>query len=187
MSTRTSTFGWAFWVRWVVATVIGWVVGMFGAIILSNLVVNLVYHKETNLIVGLCAGAGVALSQKIAMRRQITLSQAWVWGATIGIGIPDVVAVILNELSPGTGNAWLTPLLIAGGAICGLLQIPALRAHASKVYWWVLATTVSWSLAWFISHFAGTAGFLAGGVALGLVSCGVFLWLRNPQAVAQAA
>ena len=38
------------------------------------------YPKETNLILGLCFGAAVGLSQKIAVRRQITLAYGWVWG-----------------------------------------------------------------------------------------------------------
>ena len=184
MSTQTSDVGLGFWIRWVVATIIGWVVGMFAAIVLSYLVVNLVYPKETNLIVGLCLGAAVGLSQKIAVRRRITLAHSWVWGAMVGIGMPFVVVVFLDELRPGAGESWWLLLLIAGGAICGLLQVPALRPHTSRVYWWVLASTVFWGLAWFISRVAGAAGFLGGGAVLGAVSCGVLLWLRKPPKTA---
>lgn len=184
MSMPTSDVGWGFWIRWVVATIIGWLVGTFAAIILSYLVVNLVYPKETNLIVGLCVGAAVGLSQKIAVRRWITLAYSWVWGAMVGIGIPFVVIVLLDELRPGAGEGWWPLLLIAGGALSGLLQVPALRPHTSRVYWWVLASTVSWSLAWFISRVAGITGFLAGGAVLGAVSCGLLLWLRNPTKTA---
>jgi hypothetical protein len=184
MSAQTSDVGWGFWIRWVVATIIGWVVGMFAAIILSSLVVNLVYPRETDLIVGLCLGAAVSLSQKIAVRRRITLARSWVWGAMVGIGIPFVVVVLLDELRPGAGKSWWLLLLIVGGAICGLLQVPALRPHTSRVYWWVLASTVSWSLAWFISRVAGVAGFLGGGAVLGAFSCGVLLWLWKPQKAA---
>lgn len=183
MSTKESDVGWNFWIRWVVATIIGWVFGTFAAIVLSYLVVNLVYHKETNLIVGLCVGAAVGLSQKIAVRRWITLAHSWVWGAMVGIGIPFVVVVLLEELQPGVGERWVSPLLVAGGVICGLLQVPALRLLTTRAYWWVLASTVSWSLAWLVSNVAGTVGFLGGGVVLGVVSCGVLLWLRkSPKA-----
>jgi len=179
MSTQNSDFGTVFWVRWVIATVIGWVVGMFGAIILSNLVVNLVYPKETNLIVGLCLGAGVALAQKIGMRQRIRLTKSWVWGAAIGIGIPYVVIVLLNEFLPDAADSWGVPLFVVGSAICGLLQVPALRAHTSRAYWWVLGSTVAWSLAFLVSHVAGTVGLLGAGALLGVISCGTFLWLQK--------
>lgn len=184
MTTKASDVGWGFWIRWVIATIIGWVVGTCAAIMLSHLVVNLVYPKETNLIVGLCLGAAVSLSQKIAVRRQITLARSWVWGAMVGIGIPFVVVVLLDEVRPGAGESWWLLLLIAGGAICGLLQSPALRSHTSRVDWWVLASTVSWSLAWFISRVGGVAGFLGGGAVLGAASCGVLLWLCKSQKTA---
>lgn len=185
MSTQTPDVGWGLWVRWLVATIIGWVVGMIAAIILSYLVVNLVYPKETNLIVGLCLGAAVGLSQKIAVRRWMTLGHSWVWGAMVGIGIPFVVVVLLEELWPGTGDSWWLLLIIAGGAICGFLQLPALRPHTAGVYWWVLASVVSWGLAWFISRVAGVAGFLGGAVVLGAISGGVLMWLRKPPEAAK--
>lgn len=170
----------SFWTRWVVATTVGWVVGMLAAIILSVLVVNLVYPKETDLIVGLCLGAAVALSQKIAVRRWVTLAPGWVWGATIGVGIPFVVVVLLDEFRPGTSEGWWPWLLIAGGAVCGLLQAYAARRHSSRAYWWVLVSAVSWSVAWALSRVAGVFGFLGGGAILGAVSCGAFLWIWKP-------
>jgi hypothetical protein len=184
MSTKESDAGWKFWILWVVATIIGWVVGTVAAIVLSYLVVNLVYHKTTNLIVGLCVGVAVSLSQKIAVRRRITLAHGWVWGAMVGIGIPFVVVVLLEELRPGVGERWEAPLLAAGGAICGLLQVPALRPLTTRAYWWVLVSTVSWSLAWLISNVATIVGFMGGGAVLGVVSCGGLLWLRKPPKTA---
>jgi hypothetical protein len=89
------------WGRWVVATTLGWVVGVLAAFPLSYFVVNLVYPKETNLIVGLCLGAAVGVSQAIAVRPRITLGRGWVWGATAGLGIPFVLAVVVDELRSG--------------------------------------------------------------------------------------
>jgi hypothetical protein len=161
---------------------IGWFVGIFAAFLLSELVVNLVYPKQTNLIFGLCIGAAVGLSQRIAVRRWITLAHSWVWGAMVGIGIPFVVMVLIDELRPGAGESLpeLPPLII-GGAICGLLQVPALRPHTSRAYWWVLASAVSWGLAWSaadLEYFFGVgAFFFGGGAVLGAVSGVLLLWL----------
>lgn len=181
-----SDVGWVFWLRWVAVTLLGWVVGGIGAIILSDCVVNRVYPKETNLILGLCLGAAVSLAQKLAVRRQITLSYRWVWGATVGIGTPFVAAVLLNELQPGLGDRCWLPLLIAGGAVCGLLQAPALRPLTSRAVWWVLACALAWSLAWLTSRVAGIVGIFGGGALLGAIGGGVLLWLRQSPKAAQA-
>jgi len=90
-----------FVLEWIGATVIGWFIGIVSAIILSYLVINPIYPKETNLIVGLCIGAAVGLSQKIAARQWITLSKSWIWGAMVGIGFPFIVSVIIEEVRPG--------------------------------------------------------------------------------------
>ena len=164
---RTPTPGWPFCIRWAIATVIGWVVGVIGTIILSHAVVNLVYPKETNLILGLCLGTAVALSQRVAARPYFTLSHSWVWGAAVGIGIPFVVFVLLHELRPDMGwHWWFLLIFAAGGAICGALQARALRPHTSRAYWWVLASAISW----------------CGGPVLTAASCGVFVWLlKSPM------
>jgi hypothetical protein len=60
-------------------------VGLLGAIVLSHLAVNLVYPKETNLIVGLCTGAAVGSFQMVAVRRWITLSRGWGSGRHAGV------------------------------------------------------------------------------------------------------
>jgi hypothetical protein len=48
--------GWRFWGNWVLATTIGWPIGVVGAFILAH-IVYMVYPKETNLVLGLCLGA----------------------------------------------------------------------------------------------------------------------------------
>jgi hypothetical protein len=70
------------------------------AIVLSYLVLNLVNPKETNLIVGLCMGAVVGFCLLVVARRWIKLARGWVWGAMVGMGIPFVAAVIVDELWP---------------------------------------------------------------------------------------
>ena len=63
MDTNLSNLGWRFWGRWLVATTVAWVVGFIAAIALSYLVVNAFYPEESNLIVGLCMGAALAIGQ----------------------------------------------------------------------------------------------------------------------------
>ena len=142
MDTQSRELDWGLWAWWFVATFIGWIVGVIGGFFLTYAVVIPLYHKETNLILGLCVGGAVSLSQKIAVRRRMPLTQSWVWGAMIGLGIPFMIGVFWP--------AALAPLMVVGAALCGYLQLPALRPHVSRVYWWVLASTILWCMAFAI-------------------------------------
>jgi uncharacterized membrane protein len=176
---QTSDIDWEFAAHWVIATLVGWIVGMFAAIVLSELVVNLVYPNETNLIVGMCVGGAVGFWQKIGVRRWVPLAVRWVWGSAIGIGIPFVVMVFLDEFAPDTSESLAYPLIFLGGILCGVLQVPALRPRSFNANWWILASAVCWSLAWFVSRLDGIAGYLAGGIVLGVLSSAAFVWLGN--------
>jgi hypothetical protein len=167
-----------------VATFIGWVIGVVAAIGLSYLIVNPFYPKETNLLLGLCMGAGVAVAQKLVLQPFVPLSWRWVWGAAAGIGAPFAAAVLIGELWPEPSEApdiWLVLAAIAGGALAGALQAPGLRPHTALPQAWILASLISWGLAWFTSAVLGEAGFLLGGIVLGASSGAGFHWLlRRP-------
>ncbi len=182
MVSQAWNFGWRFWARWLIASVIGWVIGIILAIVLSYAVVNLFYDKTTNLIVGLVLGAGVGLAQMIAVRKVMPLTWRWVWGAAIGLGVPFIVAVVIDEVwfaEVETIEAGFVIVGAAGGALAGLLQKRALRPHTHRTEWWILASTVSWSLAWLGNIVLGEAGIAVGGVILGAVSGALLIWIVN--------
>jgi len=172
-----------FWARWTLATMVGWVFGFVLAIVLSELVVNLVYPKETNLIVGICLGISVSYCQRFAVRRWLRLGRAYVWGAAIGIGIPFVAIVVLTEIGRQPGALLATGPLGSGALVAGILQLPALRPHASQVGWWVLATTVLWTAAWIVSRWPSGLALIAATFLHGAGSGAMLLWLlrRRPS------
>jgi hypothetical protein len=186
MNRLVSDTGWDLWLRWMIATGIAWIVGMTAAFPLSYLL-NVVYPKTTNVLVGLCLGAAVGVAQKIAAKRWIDLTWSWVWGAVIGVGAPFVVAEIIDVLWPGSGgytgdrmSVWAL-VICAGGLIAGSLQMRVLQRFTPKAVWWVPASIVSWGLAWFVMDLAGMMGLAAGGAVLGAVSGGFLLWIfKNP-------
>ena len=180
MDSQALPTSWSFWGRWVVATCIGWVLGIIMAFALSYQVVNLFYPEETNLIVGPVLGASVAFAQMIAARRLVSLTYRWVWGAAVGLGIPFIVAVLIDEIWLGTSETsemWLLLVVAAGGALTGVLQARALRPHTPRAQWWILASLMSWGLAWLTSIVVGEAGFRAGGIILGALSGALLIWL----------
>jgi uncharacterized membrane protein len=180
MDSQAHPTRWKFLGLWVVATFIGWVVGVVIAIVFSYLIVNLFYPKETNLILGLVLGAVVGLTQMLAVRRLVFLTYRWVWGAAVGMGIPFIVAVVIDEIWFSTSEAsdlWLVLVAVVGGAFAGVLQAPTLRPHTPSARWWSLASIAAWGLAWLTSAILGEGGFLLGGVILGAVSGSLLIWI----------
>lgn len=118
------------------------------------------------------------------VRRWITLSRGWVWATMAGMGIPYVAVVLVDEFGLGLGDLpgeWLFGFTaVAGSVIGGLMQTRVLRPHTSSASWWVVATVVSWGLAW-------SLGPLIGGLALGAVGGGVLIWLVRAPMTGQAA
>lgn len=154
--------------RWVLANGIGWPVGFIVAIILSYGVVNLFYSKETNLIAGLCLGAGVGYSQWFIIKKYFKMSAWWIFAAAIGIGLPFIIDVIYFELSGneiGITEIEIVDQAIAlfiGGLLTGLLQYNMFKSLTPKYIGWIFISALAWGTGWF--------GLIFGGVILGLIS-----------------
>lgn len=180
MDSREQSIGWAFWGLWLLATVIGWVVGIIVAIILSYTIVNLFHPEETNLIVGLCVGAGVGSAQVIAVRRVLSLTWGWVLGAIVGMGVPYTVAVLLTEDWLGAiqvSEIWLIPIVVVAGVLAGVIQVTALTRHTLRARWWIWASVVAWGVTWFISFTLRKPGLLVGVLVHGALSGLFLIWL----------
>lgn len=178
--------GWRTLAWWVLATALAWPVGLLGSIVVAY-AVNVVYPKETNLVVGLVLGAVVGAAQQLVLRGWLPHAGQWAWRTAAGMGIPFFVAVIVEEATgplPGLGDdgfLGLTALATAGGLLAGWLQRPLLRPVSSRSGWWAVAFAAACGTAWFSMRWGMLAGTVAGGTLLGLIT-GVVLWwlLRAP-------
>jgi hypothetical protein len=154
--------------QWILANGIAWPVGLLAAIILSFGIVNRFYPKETNLIVGLCLGAAVSFSQWIIFRKYIIMGVWWILAASIGIGLPYILEVILSETTGNTLSITGTEiidqavLLLVGGLLTGLLQYKMFKTLHSKFRWWIVISALAWGLGWF--------GLILGGIIHGLIT-----------------
>lgn len=75
----------------------GFLAGGIAAFLLSYMVVNIFYPKESNLILGLCIGSGVGYAQWLVLKRKMKISSLWGLACTICLGIPFIAEVILEE------------------------------------------------------------------------------------------
>jgi hypothetical protein len=179
MEAETGRYRWGLLAKWFIATAIGWIVGVIMAIVLSYAVVNLFYKEETNLIVGLSIAFFVGLAQMIAARGALPFSWRWIWGSTLGIGIPSMIAILIAERT-GTGTSfgwWLVLLGVIGAAITGIIQAGVLKGHALRPKCWIGASVISWGLVWLSNVIIGENGMAVGGLVLGAVG-GVMLVVR---------
>lgn len=158
--------------KWVLTNSIAWPIGIIVAIVLSYGIVNQFYHKETNLIVGLCLGAVVASSQWLVIRRYFKIGIWWIFAAGLGIGLPFILEVLISELSGNeigmTGIEIIDQamLLFIGGVITGLLQFNIFKSLASKFKWWIIISAFAWGIGWFGLFFGGLILGLTTGIAI---------------------
>jgi len=188
MITESKQLGNKFLRKWILANSIGWLVGFIGAFPLSYGVVNKFYHEETNLILGLCIGAGVGYAQWFVLKRKFKISSSWGHICAICMGIPFIIEVILNEsgykIDYFQGNYEFLGGLIFGivvGSVIGILQMRFLKPYFKKAPWWIVASSVGWGICWFASSFEFPLflSILLGGVLLGLITGYSIIWMSR--------
>ena len=169
-----------FLLNWVTANGIGWPLGFISAIILSNLIVNIFYHKETNLILGLCIGASVGYAQWFVLKRNFKISSLWGLVCTVSMGVPFIAIVVMDEnnyeIPSFSGDYEFFGRLIFGlvmGLVIGLVQTQFLKPYFKKAAWWIPASSVGWGICFLASSAPmslSIPGILLGGVLLGLIT-----------------
>ena len=150
MNPKSDKFERTFLAKWILVTSGACVLGLPVSFIVAA-IFNIVYPKETNLVVAPCIGAMVGYSQWLVLRKQIAVSGWWGLACAIGLGVPFIVGEILDEVGflphlPGGKILGLTIVGIIGGLLSGLLQMPLLRPHFAKAGWWILASSIGWGI-----------------------------------------
>lgn len=178
-----------FLLKWVKANGIGWLVGFIGAIVMSHLVVNIFYPKETNLIVGLCIGASIGYAQWFVLKGMFKISSLWGLVSTLCLGIPFIAIVILDEngyeLPSFQGDFEFVYRLIFGlimGLVIGSLQMQFLKPYFKKAAWWIAVSSVGWGICFLASSVPmpfSLLGLLLGGVLLGVITGYGMIWMNK--------
>jgi hypothetical protein len=153
---------WTLWEWWVLATVVGGLVGMGIAGIASVIAVNLGTVSTITLLhlVGALEGAALGVAQWLVLRRYIKHVGWWIMATAMGaivawlIGLKVVVILMLMFMDDGmTGTmpfALLKAVFLLGtwiGTVLGLAQWFVLRTHVRNGISWVFANALAWGLA----------------------------------------
>jgi hypothetical protein len=195
MKEKGSQAGWGFWLGWVLASTVGWIVSVIMGLFMCGLSRDLLGDWSCNLAWGIVIGIGVGVMQWLVLRRRVSGVGWWVLAsAAAGYGIMQGVPFVLSlSLSFGLLLRF-TGVAALGGAVTGILQWLVLRGKVSRAGWWVLASTVGWGLCMAVmvagmeavGAVYGSLRMVGSGAVLGAVTGGALVWLlRQPVPEAQ--
>lgn len=121
----TPPFNWSFWMLWILATTLGWLLGwsLFGRL---------------DVMGELGIGLAVGILQWLVLRSRIPDAYWWIVATAGGWAIGWMVVMFVVE--PGSGV--LAGALI--GAVVGLTQWLVLRQHVPLADWWLVVSTLGW-------------------------------------------
>ena len=170
MQVERTRVGWSLWLRWVLATALGFLIGgaVSGAVVsggetrwalvTSPLVAALVLAVTEVVAFGV-HGAAVGIAQGITLQHSMARSGWWVvattggWavGGAISGSLAGVFGGTLTGVGPDAGPAGIV-VTVAGSVAAfvflpGVLQWLVLRRQVGKAGWWVLASAVSFFVA----------------------------------------
>jgi hypothetical protein len=119
---------WGLWFQWVLATTLGWLLG-------------LVILGETGI------GLTVGVAQWLVLRTRLSRTGWWIIASAAGWLLGWAVLVSGLVLPPGTSG--LTTVLSGAvlGLALGLAQWVALRQMMPQAGWWVFASVAGWTVA----------------------------------------
>jgi len=157
---KRESFDWILWLKWILVTTLGWAVGLA-------------------LGIEFVIGAAVGILQWIVLRPLVREDGWWIPASAAGwAGGAALVTLVLRPQSPVLG-----PVVIGAGI--GVAQWLVLRWQVYRAWWWILLSTLGWTLGMLGLLGASLVGAVAGavtGFALELL-----LRHRRPKAEDHAA
>jgi hypothetical protein len=180
--------GWGFWLRWVLASAVGGVMGGamgVGVIIFMFLMAlggtefGSVFVASFGTVFGIVVGALIGIAQWLVLRRHISQAGWWVLASTAGGAMGGAVS-FLGIMTVGGAEA---EAVVKAGASVGIAQWPGLRRHVSRAGWWVLASSVGWAVIMGGGFTTGSfvSGISVGMITVGMITGGALVWLlRQP-------
>lgn len=131
--------------QWTRLTWAGWVLGV-PCIIALALMGEAIGIGGAQFLVGTGMGAGVGFMQGRALKNVLQAFAPWFWSCMAGLGAPFLVTDIAKAL--GRDLPYSLYIYVAlGGLLAGIWQWRLLRSRFHHAGWWVLASTLGWSLA----------------------------------------
>ena len=179
--------GWMFWLIWVLANSVGWIIGMSLVWVLNFLLASFPtggLHMVGWVVVGALVGAIFGVNQWFIFRplgnNTIGKWAHWWFVATV-IGWSIGITVIIG-FGAGESLGFTVTGAVLGIAV-GIPQWFVVRPYTQNAEWWAVGSTVGWIMGLALLDLLNEAvGFSLVGVVSGMVTGGVMVWLlQNPR------
>ncbi len=162
-----------FIIRWILASFLGWLLGLIITIVLA-VSLEAISGGGAQFMVGLGIGAGVGYMQGRVLKDKLANMLAWVWASTIGMGLPFILWDI-SSLA-GSGLPFSMPLCVAiGSLIVGILQWRLLQPLSPKAWWWIPGCFLGWTLTAGLTDLLAIIIIFFGGAVMGAISGAVLV------------
>ena len=156
--------GWRLWLWWVLASSVGWILGLAGGFAAGFAIGGAVSGIASQGAFGAVLGASIGMLQWVVLRRQISRAGWWILATTLGMGGGfALISSVTLPVSATFGGGPLYGLVNGGlvGILVGAMQWLVLRQQSSRAGWWVLAsvlgTGVGFALDQVVGQLVGTA------------------------------
>ena len=188
---------WWFWLKWVLASAAGWLVGLavgwgtyVGVVTLVSTatadprigeVVGVVVGTALGLVV---FGAVVGTAQWLVLRKRVYRSGWWLLVTAVGGAVCLVVVFFVGGIvANAIGAPFYLPMLMpVYGAAVGIAQWLILRKRVHQSGWWLLAAAAGWAVGCAVDADVGMAvfGALFGALFGAITGFVLILLLRHP-------
>ena len=156
---KSRSFDWGFWFLWIMATAWGWVLGwILSGYLLAGIAL-------------LATGIGIGALQWLVLKQRIGRAGRWILASAAGWAVGWAIAFAFIPAELG----FLSGFVI--GAAAGTAQWLVLRKEVHWAGWWIVVSTLAWTIALGPLSREPVVGVTPGamtGIALELL-------LRNPR------
>ena len=161
MKVERAQVDWGFWLQWVLASIVGWALGVIVSLLASAIAP---VGRAMPAIGATLVGAGIGIMQWLILRRRfrragwwvLASAMGWAVGWAVGQNLIEPVVMFLSKYEEALGGRSVVTLSVLGvmvGGTVGTMQWLVLRRWVYWAGWWILANIVGLA-----------AGFVAGAV-----------------------
>jgi hypothetical protein len=126
---ESESFDWVFWFLWIMATAWGW---LLGRILSGYLLAGIAL---------LAAGIGIGVLQWLVLKQRVNWARRWILATAAGWAVGWAIAFAFIPAELGFVNGFVL------GAATGTAQWLVLRREVHWAGWWIVVSTLAWTIA----------------------------------------
>ncbi len=170
MPAERRRIGWRLWLWWVLATGVGWVLGLAAGLAVGFALGGTVSGIASQSAFGAVLGASIGMLQWVVLRRLISRAGFWVLATAAGMGLGfALISAVTLQASAALGGGPLYGLVngVLVGTLVGAMQWLVIRSQISRAGWWVFASALGAGVGFALDQVAGQlVGIALSGTAL---------------------